>query len=99
MRSTSAATSAMWWSHVSPAARCNKRPPAHPLRLNVDHTFQADGAAVHLEFEAKDGRSIQVPSQPGVRRATPDYLIGKEWINVVHGVYLRRSGISPAAIE
>src|SRR5262249_56709637 len=56
-------------------------------------------AAIHLVFEPLHRWPRIVPGQPRVRRPAPHDLIGKKWIEIVHGVDLCRRGIRPTKTE
>src|SRR5262249_41951682 len=58
-----------------------------------------DAAAIHLVFEAAHRRAAQVPRQPGASGAAAGNLVGKERIEIVHGVDLARRGIAPTPTE
>src|SRR6266511_1315033 len=63
------------------------------------HAFPTDGAAIHHVFEPLHGRTRIMPGEPGARRPAPHDLVGQKRIKVMHGVDLRRRGISPAEAE
>src|SRR5262245_48115869 len=70
----------------------------HLARIS-HHCLPGDRAAIHLVFEPLHRWPRIVPGQPRVRRPAPHDLIGEKWIEIVHGVDLRRRGIRPTETE
>src|SRR5262245_9284706 len=66
---------------------------------NSNDPLPADGAAIHLVFEALYRRPRIVPGEPGARRPASDDFLGQKRVNVMQGVHLRRRGIGPAEAE
>jgi hypothetical protein len=69
------------------------------IHARLDNAFEPNAPAIHLEFEAADGRSIKVPRKARACGTAPHNLLGEERVEVVNGIGLRRRRIRPTETE
>ncbi len=65
----------------------------------LDHHLPQHPAAIHLVFEIDHRRPREVPNEARTRGAAPDDGLGKDRVEVMDGVGLRRRRILPAEAE